>query len=232
MAAHHRAVHVGHDGPVGKAPLYLACGLEPDDGAQLRGVPARQLEHDGAAHRASEHDGMLETERTNKGHDHVGVESGGEQIFLLPPDPLAASTGHGRAGRRRSHATALRPPRRRAGACIALSRHPPCASTRAACPRQLPRSRCGCGPPQYLEVYIAPHYRVELRHELTHQARDLEEPAPGRAGGARRSCGRLLWRTRGRGCSSPAGRSRTAAAPAGEKFASPPVSHAASHSRR
>src|ERR671912_1548468 len=64
---HHRAVDVRHEGPVEKPALYLARRLEPDHGSHLRDVSSRQLQHDGATHRATEHDGPVEPQGSYEG---------------------------------------------------------------------------------------------------------------------------------------------------------------------
>ena len=57
--------------------------LQPDDGAESRGVLMREIERDAAADRAAHHHRLVELERIGDFQDHLDVAARGELVFLV-----------------------------------------------------------------------------------------------------------------------------------------------------
>src|SRR6202521_594999 len=71
--------------PIEPPSRRIVTGLDRDERTEVVAVALRQVQTDVAAHRTAHHHRPLQAKLAAKRHHEVGVEFGGELVFLFPP---------------------------------------------------------------------------------------------------------------------------------------------------
>ena len=79
----HRAVRVPQ--PIEPPARRIIAGLNRDQRPNLIRKIQREMQTNVATHRAAHNHRLVQAEFAAKGHDKLGVEFGGELIFIFPP---------------------------------------------------------------------------------------------------------------------------------------------------